>query len=118
MKQNAICLFKGILFSTLIFTVLFLFLAFLMFQNGWGKPVMVPLLYISICLATFLGSFYFSKHAPRRRFLWGLVFGAVFFGVYVLASFLLNGPNDFSTDRIFTTLVFSLIAGMTGGMLS
>ena len=118
MKQNAICLFKGLLFSALTFTALFLFLAFLMFQNGWGESVMIPLLYVSVCLCVFLGSFYFSKHASKRRFLWGMVFGAVFFILYALASFLLNGPADFSTDRIFTTLVFSLIAGMAGGMLS
>ncbi len=118
MKQTIIYLLKGLLFSSLIFTALFFLLAFLMFQNNWGASVMVPLLYVILCLATFLGSFYFSKHAPARRFVWGLVFGAVFFGVYVLASFLLNGPADFSADQILTELVFSLIAGMAGGMFS
>lgn len=118
MKQNIIYLLKGILFSSLLFTALFFFLAFLMFRNGWGDSVMMPLIYVSICLASFLGSFYFAKHATKRRFLWGLLFGAVFFGIYALLVWLLNGASSFSTDRFLTTLAFSLIAGMTGGMLS
>lgn len=118
MKQNIIYLLKGLLFSSVTFTAIFFFLAFLMFQNNWGASVMTPLIYVTICLASFLGSFYFSKHAPARRFLWGLIFGAVFFAVYVLVVFLLNGPAGFSTDHLLTTLAFFLISGMTGGMLS
>lgn len=118
MKQNVLYLLKGLLFSSLLFTALFFFLAFLMFQNCWGESVMLPLIYVTVCLSTFLGSFYFSRHAPAKRFLWGLIFGAVFFGVYVLFVFLLNGPANFSTERLLTMLAFFLISGMAGGMLS
>ena len=118
MKQNAISLLKGVLFSSLIFTALFFFLAFLMFQNGWGASVMIPLVYVTVCLSTFLGSFYFSKHAPARRFLWGLVFGGLFFLLYFMILLLANGPAGFTIDRILTYLAFFLVSGMTGGMLS
>ena len=118
MKQNAIYLAKGLLFSFITFAVLFFFLAFLMFQNEWNDTIMRTLLYVSVCLSTFLGSFYFSKHAPARKFLWGIFFGIIFWSIYLLAAFLLGGPDNFSTDRIFIVLAFTLLAGMAGGMCS
>ncbi|MBE5950455.1 MAG: TIGR04086 family membrane protein [Lachnospiraceae bacterium] len=118
MKQNSIYLLKGLLFSLVLFAALFFFLAFLMYQNGWGESVMLPLIYVTICLSSFLGSFYFSKHAPARRFLWGLLFGAAFFVVYLLVLLLANGTLGLGIDRIFTYLAFFLISGMAGGMLS
>ena len=118
MKQNAVSLLKGLFFSSLIFTALFFLLAFFMFQNSWGASVMMPLIYVTICLSTFLGSFYFSKHAPARRFLWGLMFGTLFFLLYLFVLLLANGPTGLTVDRIFTYLAFFLISGMAGGMLS
>lgn len=118
MKQNSIYLLKGLMFSSVLFTALFFFLAFLMYQNGWGESVMLPLIYVTICLSSFLGSFYFSKHAPARRFLWGLLFGVVFFIVYLLVLLFANGTSGFGIDRILTYLAFFLISGMAGGMLS
>jgi len=118
MKQNLIYLLKALFFSSLIFTAIFFFLAFLMFQNGWGETIMKTLLYVGVCIATFLGSFYFAKHTSSRRFLWGILYGVVFWAVYVLVAFLLNGAGNFSWDHTLTTLAFAAIAGMAGGMCS
>ena len=118
MKQNTLSLLKGLFFSSLIFTAIFFFLAFLMFQNGWGASVMMPLIYVTVCLSTFLGSFYFSRHAPARRFLWGLLFGTAFFLLYLVVLLLANGISGLTPDRIFTYLAFFLVSGMAGGMLS
>jgi len=118
MKQNIMHLLKGLLFSFVVFAVLFFFLAFLMYQNNWSDSVMQPLVYVTVCLSAFLGSFYFSKHAPVRRFLWGLLFGIVFFLLYLLIVFLLQGTSVFSTDRLLTFLAFFVLSGMVGGMLS
>lgn len=117
MKQNFLSLIKGIAFSSLTFTALFFFLAFLMFRNNWGTSLMFPILSVAFCLSVFLGSFFFTGKAPARKFLWGLWFGAAFFLVFLTALLLLNGFSSVSLDRIFTYLAFALISGMAGGML-
>lgn len=117
MKQNAIYLLKGLLFSALILTLATLFLAFLMMKTGWNDPVMFPLLVVFFCLSAFLGARYFAKHAEARRFLWGIGFGAVFFVLYAAVTYFLS-TNGVLSNNAITFLISSLAAGCVGGMLS
>lgn len=118
MKQNAIYLFKGLLFSALIFTLSTLLLAFLMMKTGWGDSVMFPVLIVFFCLAAFLGGRYFAKHAETRRFLWGIGFGVAFFVLYAIVTYFLSSDGAFLSDNATTFLISSLAAGCIGGMLS
>ena len=118
MKQNIVYLFKGLLFSTLLMTALVFLLAFVMQQTQWQTSVMSPLLIVAYCLSTFTGSWYFSKHAEAKRFLWGIGFGAAFFVIYLIALFCITPVAAISMDRVLTFLAFGVIAGCVGGMLS
>lgn len=117
MKQKFLSLVKGIAFSSIAFTAMFLFLAFLMFRNDWSTSLLSPLLYVAFFLSVFLGSFFFTGTAPARKFLWGLWFGTAFFLVFLAVSLLLNDISSANWDRILTYLAFALISGMAGGML-
>lgn len=118
MKQTSISLVKGLLFSTILFTALIFFLAFLMYKTQWTDATMSTLIMIAYCLSAFIGSFYFAKHVPKRRFLWGLFFGAIFFLLYVAIVLSFTFSTGFSIQRLFTFFAFSLIASCFGGMLS
>ena len=118
MKQNLISLVKGLLFSAILFTALIFFLAFLMYKTQWTNSTMSTLIIVAYCLSAFIGSFYFAKHTPKRRFLWGLFFGAVFFLLYIAIVLSFTFSSGFSIERLFTFFAFSLIAGCFGGMFS
>lgn len=118
MKQMIISLVKGLLFSSLLLTALIFFLAFLMYKTEWTDSIMSPLLMVAYCLSAFIGSFYFAKHTSKRRFLWGLFFGAVFFLVYLAVVLSLTFSSGFSIERLLTFFAFSLVAGCFGGMFS
>lgn len=118
MKQTGIYLCKGLLFSSLLMTLFLLLLAFLMMQTGWNDSVMFPLLITSFCLSSFIGGRYFAKHAQSRRFLWGILFGAVFFLLYLLVSYALSPQEAFFSDNTSMFLLCSLGLGCVGGMLS
>ncbi len=118
MKQNAIYLLKGLIFSTLIITLATLFLAFLMMKTGWGDAVMYPMLLVFFCLAAFTGGRYFAKHAQSRRFLWGIGFGAAFFMLYAIVTYFLSPDGALLSDNAITYLIASLASGCVGGMLS
>ena len=118
MKQSTISLVKGLLFSAILFTLLIFFLAFLMYKTQWSDSTMSTLLIVSYCLSTFIGSFYFAKHTSKRRFLWGLLFGAIFFLLYAIIIVSFTFSSGFSMERLLSFFAFSLVSGCFGGMFS
>ena len=118
MKQNSIYLLKGLLFSSLILSLVILLLALLLMKTGAENTVIFPLLIVFFGIATLLGGRYFAKHAPSRRFLWGILFGAVFFSLYLITSALFSGNGTLISENTQTFLLTALGSGCLGGMLS
>lgn len=118
MKQISIYLLKGLLFSTLIFALSILLLAFLMMKTGWGDSVMYPMLIVFFCLSAFLGGRYFAKHASSKRFIWGILFGTVFFALYVLITYFISGNDTLLSKHAMAFLLTAAGGGCVGGMLS
>ena len=118
MKQNLTYLLKGLIFSTLIITLATLLLAFLMMKTGWGDSVMYPMLLVFFCLATFTGGRYFAKHAPSKRFIWGILFGAAFFALYLIINYFLSHSTALLSENAMTFLLAAVASGCIGGMLS
>lgn len=118
MKQNMIYLLKGLIFSTLILALAVLLLALLMMKTGWGDSVMYPMLIVFFCLAVFFGGRYFAKHAPSKRFIWGILFGAAFFALYLIVNYFLSGNDTLLSENAMTFLLAAVGSGCVGGMLS
>ena len=118
MKQKAVYLLKGLLFSAGIITLSTLFLAFLMMKTGWGDSVMYPMLISCFCLASFIGGRYFAKHAASKRFIWGILFGAVFFALYLVVTYFISGGDTLLSENAMTFLISAIVSGCVGGMLS
>lgn len=118
MKQNIIYLLKGLLFSTITIAIATLLLAFLMMKTGWGDSVMYPLLIVFFCLSVFLGGRYFAKHAPSKRFIWGILFGTSFLALYLLVTYFISGTDTLLSENAMTFLLAAVGSGCVGGMLS
>lgn len=118
MGEKVVYLCKGLLFSSLITGILLLFVAFLMYKAGLSESVASPMVVGSYVLAALVGGFYFAKHAKSRRFFWGLGFGAAFFAVYLLVAACCGTLLAMGIGEIVSMLLFSLAAGMAGGMIS
>lgn len=117
MKQNVIYLLKGVLFSSLLMTCLIFLLALVLQLTGWSDSTISLLIILSFGLCGFLGGLYFAKHADKRRYLWGLLFGGTYFLVYLAASFLLSATVP-DLNQTLTMLACALGFGCLGGMLS
>lgn len=118
MGEKIIYLLKGLLFSALITAALMFLLAALMYFTGLSERLMAPLVVAAYVLATFIGGLYFSKHGERKRFLWGIVFGIAFFILYLLVVACCGTLLSMKPGEAIMMLVFSLVAGMAGGMVS
>lgn len=118
MKQNTIYLLKGLLFSSLFFGLVILLLALLLMKTGVEDTVIFPLLIVFFGIATLLGGRYFAKHATSKRFLWGILFGAAFFSLYLIVTFLFSGTDTLLSENAMTFLLTALGSGCVGGMSS
>ena len=118
MKQNAIYLFKGLAFSSVIMGLFVALLAWILQKTQWSGSVMQALVMVCFCLSALIGGLYFSRHASAKAYLWGLFFGAAFYLFYMLVMVLISTALPQSFDHVLTFLALSLISGMAGGMVS
>ena len=82
-------------------------------ENAVSIGIMI--IYVSSGL---LGGFIAGKRLKTRRFLWGVLMGAVYFLVLFAGSVIMNRGISSDALHIMTTLVMCMAAGMIGGMLS
>ena len=95
-----------------------LVLALLLYKMQLGENAVsigIMAIYVVSCL---VGGLIAGKQFRSRRFVWGILMGAVYFLVLLIGSFLLNRGLDSDAVHILTTLVMCMAAGMIGGMLS
>ncbi len=109
---------RALVLSYLVTTVILLALAFIMlkFQPDTGKTEIGIL--VTYVLSCFLGGWYAGRRGGRRKFLWGLATGLLYF----LLLFVISGMGDraVQTDltRNFLSLLLCAGGGMLGGMIS
>lgn len=102
--------------------VLLLLLAFGLYQADLSEAVVkigVVAIYIVSC---FTGGFLIGRWMQDKKYLWGLLTGAIYFILLFVVSLLLKqgmGESLFEEPvRIFTTFVLCSVSAMAGGMFS
>ncbi len=109
---------KCMLAAYLLTAGLLLLLAFLLYRFGLSEKI-VSISIIAIYIAvTFLAGWIAGKRMDKKKFLWGLVMGSVYYAILILVSLIVNhGIGDIAGNAM---TVFFLCAGsgMLGGMLS
>lgn len=103
--------------TAVITVVLILILAAVAWGLEWGGKLIgvgVTFLY-GFC--SFFGGFFTGKMAEKRQYLWGLLFGSVYFLLILLIC--LGAGSGLSLHRgVWCNLLICLASGMLGGMLS
>lgn len=116
--KKAVFVTKCLLAAYVLTAGLLLLLAFMLYRFG------IPEKAVSICIiaiyivVTFLSGFLAGKREGKRKFIWGLVMGSLYFAILVIVSMVVNkGAQDVAGNMV---TVFFLCAGsgMMGGMLS
>lgn len=117
-KNNVFRIVKTLL-CTYITTLLMLLIMTLLFyklQISNGK-IMIGV-YITYVLSNFIGGFIFGKIAGRKKYLFGMMVGAVYFLILLLISIIImKEPNIFTKDSLYALLA-CVGGGMLGGMIS
>ena len=109
---------KSLLLSYLLTAGLLLLLSLLLYRFSLSERVVsisITGIYIAV---TFLAGFIAGKREGSRKFLWGLMMGALYFLILTLVSLGVNRAVPSLSVSFLTVLALCTGSGMLGGMLS
>lgn len=116
---------KSLCISYLISIILLLFVSFLLYKIKFEENITQIFVYGIYIISCLLGGFFIGKSIGQRRFLWGLMFGLVYFIVLLFISFCIpmettsiQTETHQETGHILTVLAICLASGCVGGMIS
>ena len=73
---------------------------------------------LTYILSNILGGFLVGKMMGQQKFFWGVVIGAVYFLVLLVAGVLLMDTRLSGNMQIISSAMMCVISGMLGGMLA
>ena len=98
--------------------MLLLLLAFLMYKVNLTEPVVNGAIIVIYIIAGFFGGFLIGKKTGVKKYLWGLLMGALYYGVLILVGLLLHQGLGAEPVHLLSTMVLCLLSATAGGMLS
>lgn len=116
--SKAAQIIKGLMAAYVITGVLLLLLAFVLykFELDESKVTLGIIgVYIVSCL---IGGLIVGKRIGARRFIWGLIVGALYFLILTGISLAVNRTLEGNAGSFLSTMVMCMGGGMLGGMLS
>ena len=116
--QKVVFITKCMLAAYILTAGLLLLLAFMLYRFGLSEKV-VSLCIIGIYIAvTFAIGLLAGKRAGKKKFIWGLATGVLYYVILVIVSLIVNrGPQDIAGNML-TVFVLCAGSGMLGGMIS
>ncbi len=115
---KAVFIIKCMLGAYILTAGLLLLLAFILYRFGLSEKV-VSVCIIAIYIAvTFLAGLLAGKREGKRKFLWGLIMGVLYFGILTVVSLVVNKGVEDVAGNMMTVFFLCAGSGMLGGMVS
>ena len=109
---------KCMLAAYILTAGLLLLLAFMLYRFGLSEKV-VSLCIIGIYIVvTFAVGLIAGKRAGKRKFLWGLGVGVMYYAILVIVSLVVNRGIQDVSGSMLTVFFLCAGSGMLGGMIS
>ncbi len=109
---------KALILSFFVTALLIVVFAFFMFKLNISENIIalgVTFIYIISCG---VGGFYIGKVMGERKFMWGLLVGAIYLVVLLIASAIIGGDKSLLSTNGFSLVLLCLGGGTLGGMLA
>ena len=117
-KNKLLVIISTLLIMYVITGLALLALALLLFKMQLSENVVTVGIMVIYIVSFLIGGLIAGKRIQVRKFLWGVVVGAVYFVILLIGSLLMNRGISSDTVHVATTLVMCMAAGMIGGMIS
>lgn len=98
--------------------ILLLLLAFFMYRAEPSEAFVNGAIIAIYIIAGFAGGFLIGKRVGMRKYLWGLLMGALYYGILLLVGVLLHQGLNADAVHLVSTMILCLLSASAGGMLS
>lgn len=116
-KKITMIMLRSAIVSWLLTVVAAVVLAFIAFMFHFTDGNINAGVVIINILACFIGGFMAGKGLKEKKYLWGLMLGALYFVFLLSCSCLFSPENNGSAVAGMTSALICLGSGMLGGML-
>lgn len=116
--EKAVFVIKCMLGAYILTAGLLLLLAFLLYRFGLSEKVVSISIIAVYIIVTFLTGLLAGKKEKRKKFLWGLAMGVLYFGILVAVSLVVNRGVEDIAGNMITVFFLCAGSGMLGGMIS
>lgn len=116
--EKAVFIIKCMLGAYILTAGLLLLLAFILYRFGLSEKVVSVCIIAIYIVVTFLAGLLAGKKEGKRKFLWGLAMGLLYFGILVMVSLVVNKGVEDVAGNMLTVFFLCAGSGMLGGMVS
>ena len=117
-EQRAADMLKGLLCAYVVTGILLLILTLLLYKAGLSEENINAGIILTYVISTLSGGFVIGKLTGVRKFLWGLLLGALYFVLLTLISLGVYHSLQSDLMNLATTFLLCAGGGMLGGMIS
>lgn len=118
-KSPLVAVLLGLATAVFVTILLLLLLTVLIYNtdmSGTVSGIMMVAIYV---LGPFAGAFVLGKIMKKKRFLWGMLLGVVYFALFVLLSVLTAEEGAIPGIREYLQVLLAVLpGGILGGMFS
>lgn len=116
--EKIMWMLKSLLASYIVTGLLLLGLTFLVYKFDLDEQVVVAGIVAIYVVSTFMGGYIIGKLTGVKKYMWGMLIGAVYFLLLFLISY--GVYREFNSNGLsaITTAILCLGGGALGGMLS
>ena len=116
--EKGLFLLKCLSLTYILTAALLALLALLVYRFALSEKLVSFVIIVIYVGTTFFGGWVAGKRLEKRKFLWGLLVGCLYFLVLALLSLIVNHSFQDVAVNFFTVLALCAGGGMLGGMFS
>lgn len=117
-QKTVLNICKSLIGAFLITALLLAGLALLLWKFDISKGIMKIAMLALYILSAGAGGMIIGKKQREKKFLWGLLVGALYFGILVLMNILSGGLSGIVGRNLLTIGIICTMSGTLGGMLA
>ena len=117
-KNKIFPIIKTIVFMIISTAIMILLMTLLFYKAEIDENGIRIGAVITYLITTFIGGFIFGKVNESKKYLFGLMIGAVYFVLLIICSAMFGSGENMFSGRMIIAMISCLSGGMLGGMIS
>lgn len=118
MKREVLQVLKATIAVAMVTVCMLLLLSFLLFKLDLSDSFIMVGIYITYVISCFIGGLIIGKVRGEKKYIWGMIVGAIFFVTLSIISLIVTGELYGSGIKAIGALLSCVLGGAFGGMIA